>query len=150
MGVLAWWRQRAEARQTARLAAYFQTLQDQEIGVESSWGDTSITPEDVALWCDDYMGDSPRVPTTHGQPEAEVFRFVVYRCEELSWINATELPLEHLLIVWEGSRMEWWQAGRDRMIAAMPAVHQGLYIAGNSAGRVIAAMLAQSRTKNGA
>ncbi|HEU5099344.1 MAG TPA: hypothetical protein VFU22_10010 [Roseiflexaceae bacterium] len=67
--------------------------------------------------------------------------------------TAVQLPTERHLVTWDGHRSLWWWGGRDSIAAAIPATHDGLYIAVNTVGAAFLAALQpryqQARHKKG-
>ncbi len=39
--------------------------------------------------------------------------------------------------MWDGTPVEWWQTGRDALLVALPAAHDGLLLYCNSAQMVL-------------
>lgn len=110
-------------------------------GLIQQWAAPGTSTDKVLRWFDDTISSTPRGPLSAEHDFVSTF-LVDVRTEEVGNLDPDETltgPQDRLLAKWEGTRLDWWREGRDRIAAAIPAEHQGLGLVVNAASRVMLA-----------
>ena len=99
--------------------------------------------EEILHWCEEHIRAAPSPP----EVAADLLRVMLVRCTADEWDaaeaseTAIQLPAGRHLATWNGQRSHWWWDGRESIAAAIPATHDGLYIAVNTVGAAFLAAL---------
>jgi hypothetical protein len=98
---------------------------------EQAW--PAGTPADTLLrWFDETIAAQPQL----GALDFNVFSVLQGPEGELAQCIGMGLPLPPgaVMVSWAGTKQAWWAEGRERIAAALPVDHEGLYTVTDSAG----------------
>jgi hypothetical protein len=125
------WVQRWRRRYLDHIAEHevlgrMQDAQERHVGVADAWAEPGTPVAEILVWFDEYLAATPRVPGI------DYFRFIVAATptDDPSVLIAPDA----LQYEWNGSRAQWWAAGRDQVAAVCATPHTGLYIVANGLG----------------
>lgn len=111
------------------------------IEVAEAWADAATPAAAILHWYTDHIAGTEQ-PVA---PSSDQVRLVLAYCTASTWHSETahnqSIAADAVIVRWEGVRSAWWWQGYDAVSAALPADHQGLYLAINAVSVAITAAL---------
>jgi len=130
--------------QLDQLVARIQDLQQSGVGVEEIWAEPGTPATEILNWYAEMFSQAPRIGLTTLDRVKVVIKYCSQQQKEaIESGEQSDLGDAEEVIVWEGSRRDWWWEGHETVAAALPAEHNGLYLGMQSMSTLIAAMQKQ-------